>query len=255
MAEWLEDRWRRLRSQWRHTLGFAAVGALIGELREVPKWMERATNQDPEWLLFTVAREGVSVFIAALIMVAALRLATDNGSDLVSRPRRFLLLLLAGSTIATTLSWSVYALMELGARGDMELKPEKVFDFWLQVLLWGGLIGWLYLLNLQRVTNQRTLAALLGRRALLARQLTHARLGKARAEVDPAMVARVLSVVHARYQDESASASALLDRLISYLRLAMNRRQSSPSDTDDELAALRAQLEKDMQCEPAPRAP
>ncbi|UUZ50762.1 hypothetical protein LP420_14400 [Massilia sp. B-10] len=51
------------------------------------------------------------------------------------------------------------------------------------------------------------------------------------------MVARVLSVVHARYQDESASASALLDRLISYLRLAMNRRQSSPSDTDDELAA------------------
>ncbi|UUZ50763.1 hypothetical protein LP420_14405 [Massilia sp. B-10] len=32
-------------------------------------------------------------------------------------------------------------------------------------MLWGGLIGWLYLLNLQRVTNQRTLAALLGRRA------------------------------------------------------------------------------------------
>ncbi|UUZ50764.1 hypothetical protein LP420_14410 [Massilia sp. B-10] len=114
MAEWLKDRWRRLRSQWRHTLGFAAVGALIGELREVPKWMDARQTRMPNGCC-SLSREGVSVFIAALIMVAALRLATDNGSDLVSRPRRFLLLLLVlSSTIATTLSWSVYALLALG---------------------------------------------------------------------------------------------------------------------------------------------
>ncbi|UUZ56233.1 hypothetical protein LP419_13865 [Massilia sp. H-1] len=114
MAEWLKDRWRRLRSQWRHTLGFAAVGALIGELREVPKWMERATNQDAEWLLFTVARRSERVHRGP---DHGRRLAPRNGQwqrpgqSSAPLPAAFALL---SSTIATTLSWSVYALLALG---------------------------------------------------------------------------------------------------------------------------------------------
>ncbi len=253
---WFQVARRRLGSQLPQTCAFAAIGAIIGELRELPLWLERAALHDGQWLMIKLVREMSSVYLAALVMMLALRLATDNGSDLIRRPRRFLLLLLLGSSLATALAWTVYASWHDGpGASPFPLDGSKVFDFWLQVLLWGGLIGWLYLLNLQRATDQLILASLQGRRALLSRQLAQARLGRARADIDPAMVARMLSVVHARYPGAPGEAAALLDQLISYLRLAMNRRQGDPAAPDDELAALRARLEKDMPCEQAPHAP
>ncbi len=217
---------RRLGANVRQTLAFAAIGTLTERLTQAPDWFGRGLREGWDVFLPAFMHETISCAIAALVVSVAFRLCTEKGSDLVRRPSRFLLLLLLGTSTATVL---------VGAGGLAELAY-----FWLQTFLWGGLIGWLYLLSLQHTEDQAAFAGLLARRALLARQLARNSLGTARAQVDPAMVARVLNEVQRRYQTSPAAASTLLDHLISYVRLALNRGRSDKCALASEVAMIRA---------------
>ncbi len=231
----------RLRQDPLQTVAFAAIGALTGEVAQIPNWMERIERHGWAIFLSQIPREIVSVCIAALVITACFRMCTGRASELLRRPRRFFVLLLAGTLAATAISWSVHYFGFSGGRSEgMFERPEKYFDFWKQLFLWGGLIGWLFLLSMERSETRAALAGLLGRRSLLARQLANARLGHARAQFDPSMVARVLNQVHARYALDAPGADALLDHLISYLRLAMNRGRAERPGRLTEMALIRS---------------
>ncbi len=226
---------RRVSSKYRQTLGFAAVGTVTERLTQAPQWLAAAMNQGWDQYGATFARETAVCALSALVVSFAFRLCTERGDDLVRRPWKFGLLLLAGATVATALWWWGKLMLGVG-------QPGTIVPFWLQTLLWGGLIGWLYLLTLQRAEDQAAFAALMARHALLARRLARSRLGVARAQVDPGMVAAVLGEVHWRYADRPDCAAALLDQLIAYLRLAMHRgpgaSMAMASDIDVRAAAL-----------------
>lgn len=223
---------RRLRSQRRQTLAFAGLGVLTGQLIELPEMIKESEGRSLEYWLAAVAYDMLLVSFAGLLIMFGIRLFTEDGADLMRRPGKFLLLLAAITFLATLVAWSVLLLIVGDTMRDAAGLRPQIFHFWMQTLLWGGLVGWLYLLNLQRTANQLALDGLLSRRVLLARQLARTRLGHARAQIDPAMVAGILSKVHMLYRADPGGASFLLDRLIAYLRLAMNRRPSELPGAD-----------------------
>lgn len=208
---------RRLLAGFRQTLTFAAIGTLADRLMAVPQWLEPAQSGR----LAAFLHETLACACTALVISFAFRLCIARGSDLVRRPMRFLLLLASGTTAATMLTFAIRAALD-GTSPAATPLPLMV-SFWMETLLWGGLLGWLYLLALQRAEDQMAFTALLARRATLARQLAHARLGTARARIDPAMVAKALAEAQRRYRDNPAEGAALLDHLISDMRLALSR--------------------------------
>ncbi|PWF44982.1 hypothetical protein [Massilia glaciei] len=214
----------RLRTRPTQTFGFALIGSAVALLTEVPDWIMYIERRGLDAYLRNKPSDMLAALVGGLVVTSALRMCTENGADLIRRPWKFLLLLSLGTASASIISW--FVMIHIFSSNFQSIADVPLHDFveiWLQALLWGGLVGWLFLLSLQHADAQQRLGLLLGRRALLARQLAKARLGTARAQIDPAMVAKVLTVVHARYRDDAPSAATLLDHLISYLRLAMNR--------------------------------
>jgi chorismate mutase len=245
MRELLAIARRRLFVHFPRSVGFAFAGAATVQVIDIPEWIEKigGPGRGIWWFLPVFSRTLISTMVAGLVVVLTIRLCTDDGRNLLRRPWRFLLLLVAGACVATALSWCVHHAIGLGMGFPVKLRVEYVFDVWMKTLLWGGLLGWLYLWSLQRSADQLALVGLLGKRALLARQLASSRLGEARARIDPAMVARILGSVQARYRDDPDAASQLLDQLIAYLRLAMNRRQGESIEPALADAQVRAALE------------
>jgi hypothetical protein len=128
---------------------------------------------------------------------------------------------------ATVTGWAVHTLIGGTRHASLLHVPfEKLFDFWWQAMLWGGLTGWLYLLSLQRSDDRRRLSLLLGTRAVLSRQVAAAQLEQSRAHYDPAAVAETLEEIRQRYQDDVATANAMLDSLVADLRRAMKHRRN-----------------------------
>ena len=180
-------------------------------------------------------RELIAFLIGALILMFGLKLCTQGPGNLLRRPWKFIASLALVSALASGAGWCAIVFMSSG-RLALDAGIEKFYDIWLQAMLWGGMVGWMYLLSLQRAESHARLSAMLVQRVLLARQLARSRLGTARAKFDPAMVAQVLSEVHIRYRNDPVGASALLDQLISYLRLAMNRARIEVPDAAAEQA-------------------
>ena len=237
---WLSLALVRVRQDPLQTLTFAAIGALTGQLTQIPQWFDYVERRGMDNFFDRLSRETIAIWAAALFVAFAFRIWTGRAADLLRRPGRFFILLLMGTLVATTLAWWITMLLSEGRIESFFERPDKVFEFWKKAFLWGGLIVWLYLLSMERSETRAALAGLLGRRSLLARQLANARLGHARAQIDPSMVARVLDQVHARYLTDAAGAGALLDHLISYLRLAMNRVKTDRPGMLTEMALIRS---------------
>ncbi|MES2297028.1 MAG: hypothetical protein V4582_08295 [Pseudomonadota bacterium] len=228
----------RVRAKAWHSVGFALLGTAIAALTMVPNWlpfMNEFSTRDisPNWW-----REVGSLLLGALLVTFALRVFADKGAQLAERPAMFCVLLCAGGAAATLLMWSILAQMKHKHLTDILV--GEILNTWWQTLLWGGLVGWLYVLNLRRTEDQEQLGALSLRRAMLARELARSRLGTARAQIDPAMVARILREVHRRYHERPDAAAALLEHLISYLRLAMQRVKLAAPSVAAEGALVRA---------------
>ena len=226
---------KRLTEHARLTVGFACIGAATVHGAGVLKWLDIYDQQGWDVVARRMPRELLAFLIGALILMFGLKLCTQGPGHLLRRPWKFLASLALVSALASGAGWSAAVLMSAG-RLSFNGGIEKFYDSWLQAMLWGGMVGWMYLLTLQRAESQARLSAMLVQRVLLARQLARSRLGTARAQFDPAMVARVLSEVHIRYRNDPVGASALLDQLISYLRLAMNRARDKVPDAAAEQA-------------------
>ena len=226
---------KRLTEHARLTVGFACIGAATVYGAGVLRWLDIYERRGWDVVGHRMPRELIAFLIGALILMFGLKLCTQGPGNLLRRPWKFLAALALVSAIGSGAGWCAIVFMSAG-RLPFDPGIEKIYDIWLQAMLWGGMVGWMYLLSLQRAESHARLSAMLVQRVLLARQLARSRLGAARAQFDPAMVARVLSEVHIRYRNDPVGASALLDQLISYLRLAMNRARVEAPDAAAEQA-------------------
>ena len=218
---------RRLRGNLSYTLGFSMLGAVTGALNQLPGWMSRYDEMGADAFFARMPRDAAGAIAATVLLMLVLRLCTEKASDLLRRPLVFVAIMVASTLVATWIGTSLHVALSNG-RIVGYVNHEKLLTFWLDAMLWFGLVGWLYLLALQRAELRTALAGLLGRRAALGRQLAHARLGTMRAQVDPAEVAGVLVEVRIAYRADPAAAAAKLDDLIGRLRRAMSRVRHAP---------------------------
>lgn len=228
----------RLRARSAHSIGFALLGTAIGALTMLPGWLPQMnqfslSGANPYWW-----REVLALLAGSMLVATTLRACMGKATELSQRPFRFGALLLLVATVATFVMWLMVAQQRQQQIGDVAL--AEFAETWWQTVLWAGLVGWLYVLHLQRTEDQEQLDALQLRSAMLARELARSRLGAARAQVEPAMVARILREVHRRYPRQPESAAILLEQLIGYLRLAMQRVQQPWPTRSAEAALVRA---------------
>lgn len=236
---WLACLAARLRTNGRASMGIMLLGVFVTRVPHLPAWSgdigERGFASFAVAVLLPNMLENI---VAAGILLVVFSASTDKASDMLRRPGRFVLVLLGGSATA------MVVLMALGAafgkvppvfNADRAIVRE-FFTSWMRFVASGGLFGWLGFLAIERAEVQANLFAVLARRSMLARQFAQARLVATRARIDPELVTHVLREVKARYASAPVPAALLMDHLIAYLRLAMNRtRERQPSFASDVL--------------------
>lgn len=245
LRRWKSTALRRMRGNLSYTLGFAMIGAVTGALNQLPGWMSRYDQMGADAFFARLPRDAAGAIAATVLLTFVLRLCTEKASDLLRRPLVFVAIMVVSTVVATWFGTSVHVALSNG-RIVGYVNDEKLLTSWLDAMLWFGLVGWLYLLALRRAELRATLSGLLGRRAALGRQLAHARLGTARAQIDPAEVARVLVEVRTAYRADPAAASATLDELIGRLRRAMSRVRHAPQGTKHTMDQIENRSERDV---------
>jgi hypothetical protein len=222
---------QRLRLSWRAALLFATLGTLNSMvIARLPEMLDYAAQHSAAVFAYHLFYQSLAIFVAGLVVTLGLRLSTANSAAILRSPLGFLWRMLCAASVANLVGFSISHLLAPGSAA-WQIPAAEFLESWLEIMLWGSLLGWLYFLYLQRQEDQQSLAVLLSKRALLARQLAHSELSSARAHLDPMLLTRVLRSVHAHYPQAPAAASALLDQFIAYLRLAMQRKFSSSSPT------------------------
>jgi hypothetical protein len=227
-------------ARWRRVGGPAVVWATVGSLAGAAMVLPSLTQMIPvQGYLAWLVRGILPGFLSAFILIVALTMSVGSGTEMSRRPFWFTLVLASGSAAATCAVWVID--LYLPSQNDFPL-GNRLMDIWLTIMLFGGIFGWAAVLNVRRTEEHAALTELLVRRSLLARRVAQARLFAARAQVDPEMVARVLSRVRARYRGDAEEAAALLDQLIAYLRLAMNRQGVQRTPLGGELDMIRSYI-------------
>jgi hypothetical protein len=209
------ERWNTVA---RAVLVWALVGSVLGAAWTLPTLTAMIEQQGYlAWLL----RGILPAFATAFILIATISISVDSGAEMARRPIWFLSVLALGSAVATAATWLINLVLPSGNYLGFGVWFLSV---WMTIMVFGGAFGWPAVLNVKRNEEHIALNRLLMTRSLLTRRVAQARLFAARAQVDPEMVARVLTQVRFRYRDDEPSAAALLDQLIAFLRLAMNRK-------------------------------
>jgi hypothetical protein len=223
-----------MRPMLRPALYWLGIGGLVGTVWSLPQLTHLiATHGYLLWLL----RGVFSAFVPGAILILALAIVMDSGADLAQRPPRFLLALAASATLGTLAIWAV----DLSVPVARQISTLQLMtSWWLTIMVFGGVFGWAGVLHIRRIEDQARLTALLAQRSVLALRVAHSNLMAARAKIDPEMVARILKDVRERYRHDAGAASVLLDHLIAYLRLAMNRERETKPTWTSEIALLRA---------------
>lgn len=238
--------WRqRLRKSAGPTLAFATLAVLVNSTLNLfgsgaAEFLQK--NGALAWLARWFLGDILPSLAAALVVLGCLRLSAERAADMARRPWRFALILVTSAAIGTLAVWQIEsALGRANFSSSTELKI-KLFNIWQQIMYCGTLFGWLYVLYLRRTEDRAQFALLQTKRSLLKRQMAHSRLLATRAKIEPEMVARVLRETRTRYLTEPLQASALLEHMIGYLRLAMNRGRDPNPTLSSELILFRSYL-------------
>jgi hypothetical protein len=246
LLAWRFARSRLHRLQTGTTTGllFLTLAILCSEVENIPQRLEKAGELGSDAFLWHwLSKTLVSNFILAAVTLLVLRISAPNGWSMTQKPMRFLASLAVGTALGVLASWQLgVSLGRLPSVFAANMDWKGFYSAWTNSLLWGGLFGWMYFLYLRRKEDQVRFGMLLGRRALLARQLSQSLIVAARAQVDPAMVVRILREVRARYAHDAPEASTLMDHMVDYLRLALHRVRDVQPMLAKELPLLRAYL-------------
>jgi len=242
--EFSTQRLRRLRTGLAPAVVFGTLAILGRNLESLPDDVAMAHRIGlVAFFVHWLVNNFIEACVIAAVLLLSLRISVPSGTDMTRRPARFFGVLALAGTMAAFAAWEIGA--QLGAMPGLlapDMAWERFYEGWVATLLWGGLFGWMYVLYLQRREDQLRLTMALGQRSLLARLLAQSQLATARAQIEPEMVVRVLRVVHQRYDTAPETAAALMDHLIDYLRLVLNRvREQRPLLVND-LGLIRSYL-------------
>lgn len=219
--------WARLRKLKLSLFLFQVASLLTYLLWTLPGNLPTMLQMGMGKALFTL----LPVFVSPVILTLAHQLSVDSVSDMVRRPRWFLLVHTLGCAAAQLAMWLAMIALGMAPPPTLASIPYMMlFMGTLHILLLGGTLSWLSFLYLKSREDQAHLFALQAKHRLLTHQVERAGLAAARARIDPHMVARVLRAVRARYETEPEDASALLHALVDYLRLAMQRGPAQPAN-------------------------
>lgn len=237
--------WRAL--TWRHWT-FALAAALLASLAGTVSQAEM------------VARTGYGALMAThlllvLLMALALLLGwavADRGDDrTMARPLRMGVALAIASLISALLAPAVVRAFELpdalSAMFAEKGKPVPPFGTqvligWLDGVVFGGLVY--AVAEFYRAQRLRAADVVRARaeHARLSRRLLESRLAAMQAQVEPQFLFDSLVDIEALYQRDPSAGAAILDRLITYLRVALPRLREAGSTVQAEAELVAAYL-------------
>jgi len=225
---------RRLRSTRPSTLFFYLFGTLIMSV-----WLTPRSLPAYGWKILILS-DIIPLVLIGLTMLVVQQLSAEGGSGMVRRPAWFLFVMATATALSYGAIWLYDKAMSLGIFDSFWVHP--FFPAYYRFSIVFIPIGWLSCLYLQQDEDEAKFATLSIRRAILSREVAQSQLLTARAQIDPGLVERVLSEIQALYQTDADSAAQLMDHLISYLRLAMNRGRETHPKFPTEIALVRSYL-------------
>ena len=233
---------------------WSALGIFANELEHVSQYMLVSPAMARKWDLADPTLHGTLVRLAgeaAMLLLGVLLMwtAAQRRPDLLEHPARFIawILLAASAGFAVVRIVGVVAVVSGAPLWSVRL--QVVLRDWTALMVWCTLFGWVLFLTLRRRADHARLAQMLMRRVLLTRQLAQSRLGAARAQVEPEMIAGVLRTVRVQAAASGgAQAGArplldpvvLIDHLATYLRLLLDRMRHGTPKLLTDLALVRS---------------
>jgi hypothetical protein len=221
----------RLRATRFSTIAFYCFGCLvivIWFVRLVPDISEIKTEGVVHWIL----NVPIPLMLIGFTMLVIQQISVESGSEMVRRPVWFFLVVAFATACAYGVIWLYDQLTGIGIYAGFY--QQHVFPEYYRYGIFFAPLSWLSCLYLQRSEDEARFVTLSIRRSMLSREIAHSQLLATRAKIDPELVVRILSDVHIQYQANPDEASKLMDHLISYLRLAMNRMgEKNPSLTNE----------------------
>jgi LytS/YehU family sensor histidine kinase len=183
-------------------------------------------------------------------MLAAWAIA-DRSSGRLARPWRLTLGVLLGAAVVIALAPHVVDWLGLDLMPDrrVEEDPREIIPVWaywtagfLDISFITGLAVAVLEMFRRRLNAQRALEAARKEQAHLARELLESRLAAMQAQVEPHFLFDSLVDVLATYDRSADRGADVMDRLITYLRVALPRLRESGSTVQAEVDLLAAYL-------------
>jgi hypothetical protein len=240
---WPMGLWRRLdRRHWTLTALAGAVVSVVATLNVLQ--MAGATSP---WTTLTWAF--VMPAASALLILAGWAVADAAGDLRLRRELRVALALLISAALAAALSLYLYQASGLAAltaedyRKAGKAVPPLPFKFaaeWFSMVVNFGLFVVVGELYLQRARLTASADAALSEQAATARQVLESRLAAMQAQVEPRFLFDSLVDIEALYERDPGLGAATLDRLITYLRVALPRLREAGSTVQAEVELVDA---------------
>ena len=247
---WLGFAWRAWSSLERRHWAFALLAAAIFAVTSLLSTLDYSESKkafDPA--VITLA--AVNPIVAALVVLLSWRLADFSGGDAHGRWRRVAWAVGLGSAVASVIGVALYA--GSGVMSTMQAewaaKSRQLPPLWLS-----GLADWMFTvvtfglfvafgeIQLVRERIEAQARDVMQAQGRVARQVLESRLAAMQAQVEPQFLFDSLVDVRALYQRAPTEGAATLDRLITYLRVALPRLRESGSTVDAEVELVRAYL-------------
>jgi hypothetical protein len=234
---------------WREA-GYALfVGLLIGVVDSA--WLfETAMSKNKLSASIFVPVVTAPLILSPFVLCAWVLADRANGSRLGRATRLTLAVLLANALAALLIP---HALAWLGVDADLAalydddklaLAPAWM-EFavrWLSLSVYSGLAVATFEMYGRRQSTQDALARLRAEQSALARQLLESRLAAMQAQIEPQFLFDSLVDVQATYHRDAARGADVLDRLITYLRVALPRLREAGSTVQAEVELVAAYL-------------
>ena len=247
---WASFVWRAWSTLERRHWGFALLAAAIfavTSLLSTLDYSEMKKAFDPAVATLSV----VNPIITGVVVLLAWRLADVAGGDGRSRWVRVAWSVGLGSAVAAVVGMVLYVgsgvMSTLHAEWAAKNRPAP--PIWL-----AGLADWLFTvvtfglfvafgeIQLMRERIEAQARDVMQAQGRVARQVLESRLAAMQAQVEPQFLFDSLVDVRALYEREPTEGAATLDRLITYLRVALPRLRESGSTVDAEVKLVTAYL-------------
>ncbi len=244
----LQFAWRAWRAlTWRHW-AFALAAALLASLAGTVSQAEMVARTGQGALMATHL---LLVLLMGLVLLLGWAVADRIDDRSYPRPLRMAAALVVASLIQALLAPAVLRVFDLpdalGAMLAEKGKPLPPFGTlvlmgWLDGVVFGGLVY--AVAEFYRAQRSRAADVVRARaeQAQLSRRLLESRLAAMQAQVEPQFLFDSLVDIEALYRRDPAAGAKILDRLITYLRVALPRLREAGSTMQAEAELVAAYL-------------